>query len=229
MNTVDFLRMVWPTTGTYLIVVPVQYTDRQTHRVVKTFKHYAYPTIEAAAAGALALSNDRDAPVDTFFALASVKEDLTHMRKADREAAGKKVRGVHKSGHDNTCAVKAFWLDLDVGAEADKYATQQEAAAGLRGFCGAMGLPKPFITSSGGGLHVYWPLTSELEPDKWQHYASILKQLAESWGLKQDRTRTADRASILRPVGTSNWKTGVARPVVVVLQGVVSDLSLIHI
>lgn len=223
MNTVDFLRMVWPTTGTYLIVVPVQYTDRQTHRVVKTFKHYAYPTIEAAAAGALALSNDRDAPVDTFFALASVKEDLTRVRKADREAAGKKVRGVHKSGHDNTCAVKAFWLDLDVGAELDKYATQQEAAAGLRGFCGAMGLPKPFITSSGGGLHVYWPLTSELEPDKWQHYASILKQLAESWGLKQDRTRTADRASILRPVGTSNWKTGVARPVVVVLQGVVSD------
>ena len=93
MNTVDFLRMVWPTTGTYLIVVPVQYTDRQTHRVVKTFKHYAYPTIEAAAAGALALSNDRDAPVDTFFALASVKEDLTRVRKADREAAGKKVRG----------------------------------------------------------------------------------------------------------------------------------------
>lgn len=226
MNTVDFLRMVWPSTGTYLIVVPVQYVDRQTQKVVKTFKHYAFPTIDAAAAGALALSTDRTNPVDVFFALASVKEDLTHMRKADREAAGKKVRGVHKSGYDNTQAVKCFWLDLDVGAEQDKYATQQEAAAQLRGFCQSMGLPKPFVSSSGGGLHVYWPLTNEVEPEKWQHYASILKTLADSWGLRQDRTRTADRASVLRPVGTFNWKTGEPRPVSLLLAGAAVDTTL---
>src|SRR5690606_22329592 len=212
-----------PSNGQYLILTPVQFPDKVTGKTVKSFKHFAFTTIEDAAAAAKSFANDRNAPVDVFFALGTVKEDLTRMRKEDREALGKKVRGVHRSGHDNTAELKAFWMDLDVKAEPNAYATQQEAAEALRQFCQSMGLPRPLVTSSGGGFHAYWPLTQPLDPEKWQHYASILKQLTDSWGLKADASRTADRASVLRPVGTHNWKTGAARTVKVVVNSGVVD------
>lgn len=223
MNTVDFLRLLWPSTGHYLILVPTQFTDRLTGRPIKSFRHFAFTTIEDAATYALGLANDRNTPQDVYFALGSVKEDLTKMKKADRDAAGKKVRGVHRTGHDNTQAIRAFWLDLDVKADPKAYATAAEAGASLRQFCEAMGLPRPLVTSSGGGLHVYWPLNEDLEPEKWAHYAHILKQLSDSWGLKADPSRTADRASVLRPVGTHNWKTGAPRTVQVVVDAGVND------
>lgn len=229
MNTLDFLKLVWPSQGHYLIAIPIQYNDRVTGETKRSYKHFSFQSIEAAAEHATALANDRDTPHNVFFALGTVKEDLTHVRSADRETMGKKVRGMHKSGFDNTCQLKAFWFDLDVDMEkASKllaYATREDAAQGIRGFCAAMGMPRPFITSSGGGLHVYWPLTEALDPDKWQHYANILKQLAASWGLRQDASRTADRASVLRPVGTHNWKTGAPRTVQIVMPGVVSDTN----
>lgn len=229
MNTFDFLKLVWPTQGHYLIAIPIQYLDRQSGQQKRSYKHFSFQTIEAAAEHATALANDRETPHNVFFALGTVKEDLTRIRVEEREAAGKKVRGVHKSGFDNTCLLKVYWFDLDVDMEkASKglaYATREDAAQGIRGFCAAMGLPKPFITSSGGGFHVYWPLTEAIDPEKWQHYANILKQLASSWGLRQDASRTADRASVLRPVGTHNWKTGAARTVQIVMQGVVSDTN----
>lgn len=229
MKTIDFLRLVWPSSGHYLLAIPIKYTDRNTGQEVQSYKHFAFTDIAAAAEHATALANDRDAPHNVFFAMASVKEDWTRARKEQREAAGRKVRGIHKSGFDNTQAVRCFWFDLDV--DVDKagrglaYATRDDAAVGIRGFCAAMGLPKPFITSSGGGFHVYWPLTDEIDGDKWQHYANILKQLAAAWGLRADPSRTADRASVLRPVGTHNWKTGAPRTVQVVVNGVVSDTN----
>lgn len=226
MTTLDFLKLVWPTQGLYLTLIPQEFKSRDTGEVIKTFKHFAHATPELAASHALALTNDPINPSNVFFALGSVKEDLTHTKKAEREALGKKVRGVHRGGHDNTQAVKAFWLDLDVGANDDKkYPTQQEAAVALRAFCVAAGMPKPLVVSSGGGLHCYWPLTSEIDPEQWQHYATILKGMTDSWGLKADASRTADRASILRPVGTNNWKTGVARPVQVMLSAGANDTA----
>lgn len=228
MNTLDFLNLVWPSTGHYLIAIPSQYVDHKNNgKVTKFFKHFAFTTIADAANYALALANDRDTPSDVFFALGTVKEDLTHVRKDDREALGKKVRGIHRSGFDNTQALKAYWLDLDVdmakASTGQAYATREDAAAGLRGFCQAMGLPRPYVTSSGGGFHAYWPLTEPLDPDQWQHYANILRQLSDSWGLRADPSRTADRASVLRPLGTHNWKTGQPRTVVLAVTGVVTD------
>lgn len=225
MTTLDFLKLVWPSTGQYLVLIPTTWVDKTTGVQRSSFKHFAHTTIESAAQHAHALAHDRQAPQNVYFALGSVKEDLTKLTKVQRDQDGKKVRGKHKSGHDNTQAIKAYWLDLDVKADPKAYATQQEAAEALIGFCKTMKLPKPTVTSSGGGLHVYWPLTEELDPEKWQHYANILKGLTHSWGLRADDSRTADRASILRPVGTYNWKTGNARPVQVVVQGAVVDTS----
>ena len=217
MDTLSFLRLIWPADGIYLLAVPASYVkDGET---VSFHRHFAYNSPEAAAEAAMQFSCDRENPVNVFFALATVREDLTRLKKDER--GGRKVRG-----GDNSHQVKAFWLDLDVGADPRKYATQEEAAAALRQFCKAMGLPKPFVVSSGGGLHVYWPLTEAMEASVWADSAAVLKALTESYGLRADPARTADVASVLRPVGTFNWKTGEPRPVQCHVQGVVTDTSV---
>ncbi|MNQ57903.1 hypothetical protein D3C85_720740 [compost metagenome] len=131
--------------------------------------------------------------------------------------------GVKVRGGANSDRAKAFWLDLDVGDGAGKYATRDEAGAALRQFVQAMALPRPYVTSSGGGLHVYWPLTQELDAETWVIHAFILKALTQSYGLKADPSRTSDVASVLRPVGTFNWKTGEPRPVELLVAGKVSN------
>lgn len=226
MDTSEFLRTVWPDTGLYLTAIPNRYTDA--NGVEKFgYRHFAHTSIDEAVAKANALAFDRFQPTDVYFALATVKEDLTRMKKVEREALGKKVRGRHKrSGYDNTQAVKCFWLDIDVKPDPDAYPTRNEAAAALKQFCQAMGLPKPLVTSSGGGFHVYWPLSEPLDGDKWAHYAGILKRLTKSWGLRADASRTSDRASVLRPVGTLNFKDRAnPRPVQVVMVGAVNDTT----
>lgn len=218
MDTLSFLRLIWPDQGIYLLAEPKSFV--QDGQSVPYFDHYAYSSIEAAAQAAIAMSS---AGTTVFFAMASVVNDYTRMNKQQREDAGVKVRGVHKSGNDNTCAVKSFWLDLDVGADPKKYASQHEASEALRAFCGAMSLPRPYVVSSGGGLHVYWPLSSSVDSETWGSHGAILKALAASYGLRADPSRTADRASVLRPVGTYNWKTGEPRPVLCLLEGKVND------
>lgn len=213
MNTLDFLKLVWPSTGLFLVAHPISGVDRLTQKPWKSYKHFPCATPEEAESLVRQMSYEG---LDAYFALGSVREDLTQLKKAERDAAGKKVRGVHKSGFDNTAALNAFWLDLDVKADPNAYATQNDALAALRAFCETMGLPRPLLVNSGGGIHAYWVLTTEIDPERWQHYANILKALTVSWKLRADPSRTADRASILRPVGTSNWKTGAPRPVQVI-------------
>lgn len=217
MNTLDFLRLVWPEDGIYLLAVPASYVEEDGN-VVSYHKHFSYQSIEAAAQAAEQISCDRDYPTNVFFALATVNEDRTKIKKKDR--GDKKVRG-----GDNSNRVRAFWLDLDVKADPRAYATQAEAAEGLRKFCKAMGLPKPYVVSSGGGLHVYWPLSESIDAATWADHSAILKALTTSAGLLADPTRTADVASILRPVGTYNWKTGEPRLVQVVMPGSVVNTA----
>jgi len=215
VNTLNFLRLVWPSEGLYLLSVPTSFVkDGETH---KYHKHSCYPSIESAAAAASHLSETDGR--DVFFALSTVREDFTHMNKAQRDAAGVKIRGGKNS--DQT---KAFWLDIDIGPDdASKYPSVPEALTALKSFIAQMGLPKPFITSSGGGIHVYWPLTQPLDASEWYKYAATLKALTVSAKLRADPSRTSDPASVLRPVGTFNWKTGTPRPVQVGVEGVVSD------
>ena len=216
MDTLEFLRLVWPQQGIYLLAIPRTFT--KDGEVIPYHQHHAYPTIEQAATAALQLSADTSAQQQVFFALATVKEDHTHLNSEARKALGVKVRG-----GGNSLATRAFWMDLDVGDGAHKYASQNEAGMALRQFVQAMALPRPFVTTSGGGLHVYWPLSEDVDADTWVQHAAILKSLAASYRLKADPARTADIASVLRPVGTYNWKTGTPRPVSLMLDGKVSE------
>lgn len=228
MDTLAFLSLIWPNTGPYLLAIPAQFTkDGKTHQY---FKHFGHASIASAAAHAQSLATGSGEDInatDVYFAVASVKEDLTPLRSKDLDAVGKKVRGIHKrTKHDNTRAAKCFWIDIDVKAgEANAYATRADAVTALNEFVTACTLPAPYVVASGGGYHVYWPMDEAIDADKWYHYASILKQLCKSRGLRADPSRTADRASVLRPVGTYNWKTGQPRLVELKQSGVLSTTN----
>ena len=109
--------------------------------------------------------------------------------------------------HENALAAKAFWLDIDCGAEKkDHYADQKSAEAAVRDMCGTTGMPVPLIVSSGHGVHCYWPIERELPADSWLTVARRMRWLFENNGLRFDHSRDTDISSILRPIETVNRK-----------------------
>jgi hypothetical protein len=141
---------------------------------------------------------------DTFFACASFKEE------SYIDAEGKLRQRTAK----NVGWVKSFWLDIDCGPDKEEkgkgYATINDALAAFSTFVVAIGLSKPHIIFSGGGLHIYWPLTENITKEQWQPVAKQLKALTQSPAIRliADNSRTSDISSILRPIGTHNYKPG---------------------
>ena len=122
---------------------------------------------------------------------------------------------------ENVRATKVIALDVDCG-DGKPYPTWKEGLAATGRFIQQMGLPKPLIIHSGNGLHVYWVLTEELEPLRWKPLAEAMKAAAKDKGFEIDPAVPADSARVLRPVGTTNPKSGTqvrmlidAQPVIV--------------
>lgn len=141
-----------------------------------------------------------------------VFEDKTQLAKFVDEYDGGQIFhacGSYSSGKsrkaENVQAMGSFFLDLDCGPGKD-YPDQESAARALMGFCKAAKLPMPMVLNSGGGLHVYWPLTADVNPDEWKPVAAALKALCAAHGLLADRNCTTDSARVLRPPGTLNRK-----------------------
>ena len=115
----------------------------------------------------------------------------------------------------NVKAVKAFWLDLDCGADKatpnpktgipEGYSTQAAAAQALQKFCSLVGLPRPIIVDSGRGLHVYWTLTEEVTREEWEPVAARLRELCVTHKFYVDHA-VFEVARILRVPGTYNFK-----------------------
>ena len=110
----------------------------------------------------------------------------------------------------NWLYARSLWVDIDCGekkAEEGKgYTTQRDAMMVLVDFVKAYRLPKPTVISSGNGLHAYFVMDEDLTPEEWQPMSMTLKGLLEHHGVLADPSRTADFASVLRPVGTVNRK-----------------------
>lgn len=108
----------------------------------------------------------------------------------------------------NVLTLRSFFLDLDCGPDkGDKgFPTQVAAINELREFCYKFSLPKPTIVNSGRGVHVYWPLVSEVARDKWVVQAKRFKQLCLGYGLPIDPAVPADAARVLRIPGTLHFK-----------------------
>ena len=112
-----------------------------------------------------------------------------------------------KRTHANARAARSLWLDVDAG-EGKPYADATEAAEAVLDFCRSSGLDNPVFVGSGLGLHVYWPLDADLDPQTWKQYALGFKSLCTQQGLKADPARTSDISSILRTPGTHHRKEG---------------------
>ena len=187
MNTQEFLESILPSEGVYLMAVAGD----------KGFKHRGFMTI-AAAADFVEQCDEQGATV--YHACAAFK------RAPYKNEAGKFVTRTQ----ENWRAAKAFWVDVDCGAdkaaEGHGYATQKEAAQVLLKWCHTKELPFPMLINSGRGVHAYWCLSDEVSPEDWVRTANGLKALFAKDGILADPTRTADFASVLRPVGTHNRK-----------------------
>ena len=123
----------------------------------------------------------------------------------------------------NAVGAQILWLDVDAGAT-KTYKTEREALAALLIFCKEAGLPVPMCVHSGGGWHAYWTLKEFAPAPLWLAFATALKMLCAQYNFDADSVRTADIASILRPVGTLNYKRKT--PAEVLLKHAPDNVSL---
>lgn len=161
------------------------------------WKHHFFPTHEEAAAFALQLDADGKT---VYHACATYKTDKN--RKAE-----------------NAGWMKSFWVDADVDpSNPNKYASAKDALLDITRVCKTLKLPLPLLVSSGMGIHAYWILNDYIDAATWVDISVRFKAALTAIGFKQDQTRTADAASVLRPVG-STWRKNGARTVRVLGEG----------
>lgn len=161
-----------------------------------------YSTIEALQAAAV---NFDEEGFDAYFALATFQDGTARTT-------------------ENIAHLRAFFLDLDCGPGKD-YPDKGEALKALKAFGSMNNLPKPTIVDSGHGVHVYWRLEEAVSYDDWLPVANNLKALAKQQGFASDGNVTADGARVLRVPGTTNYKRETVSPVVVLVEGVVTDFE----
>ena len=107
-----------------------------------------------------------------------------------------------------TQKLKAFWLDIDAGKEKDDkaYKTQDDAITAIDKFIVDSELPEPLWVNSGNGIHLYWPVNKELDPEIWKPIALRLQALTQKHGLLVDTSCTTDSARLLRYPGSGNYR-----------------------
>lgn len=197
MTPGKFLRLIWPSTGHYCIAHPFKIPG--TTDVV--YAHKVFPDISAAVTHCL----EQKGVQDVYFAVLTLREAQVWKPDKDNRKTGEKGAFAVRT-QDNMLAARALFFDLDVGPETHKYPTQGDALRALLAFMTTAKLPLPTLISSGGGVHVYWHLGSDLPVEEWITLATNLRHLAEALKLKVDPTRTTDVTSVLRVPDTSNWK-----------------------
>ena len=184
MDTTEFLATVLPSQGFKCLAIM---TDQG-------MRHRWFQDFPSMAASISALTQ---AGFEVFYGLSGYA--LGSDGKVRRRAA-------------NATHSKSFWFDLDVG-ENKPYACVEDALHSVKDVCSTNQIPYPMLVSSGYGIHGYWTLPRDITAAQWQPVASTLKQLLPALGLQIGVERTADIASILRPVGAINHKRGGSAPV----------------
>jgi hypothetical protein len=198
MDAADFLRTVWPAEGYYALAMPF-IPDGSTK---VTYTHRVFDTVASAAQAVDQLKAHKD----IYFCVHSLAEkQVWNPKKWNYKTKAEGAFEVRT--HGNMRMGRTLFFDLDVGSTANKYPTQAAAINGLKQFIADTRLPKPFVVSSGGGIHVYWPMTHDLDSNTdWRDLATKLKLLAQHHKLLVDPMRTTDTSSVLRVPGTFNRK-----------------------
>lgn len=189
MSPLDFLAVVLPSAGQGHYCVAELTTRKRTH----VFKD----TLEG-----LQQTVDRfiERGLDTYFALASFTDP------DDGRTAG------------NAGFMRSLFIDIDCNHPKDipndeghikpkAYPSAKDAVQALGLFLETTGLDalgQPWLVSSGGGVHAYWPLDEDIEVDAWKPVAENFKSLCLQHKLGIDATVTADAARVLRLPGSTN-------------------------
>ena len=190
MTPLDFLAAVLPSPGNGYYCA-VELTNKKQHVFGQTLEEIM-PTIEQWA----------NKGYDTYFALG------TFGTSKDRTK-------------DNMHASQVLAVDLDCNhakdipddagvIKAKPYPSAKVAAAALAKFCedtGLSALGDPWLVSSGGGVHAYWPLDELLFKEDWYPLAKRFKELCIKHGLLIDANVTGDAARVLRVPDSTN--TGI--------------------
>lgn len=204
----EFFEVVWPDTGWYCVATP--YKDRG-------YNHYTFNTI----AGAMAFAHNQCNGKNVFFAVHTLKDQKIWDPDHEDEH-GTKIGKWRVRTKPNIKESRCFFFDLDVGSE-KPFKTRAEALLGLTEFMKHVRLPAPWVVSSGGGFHVYWPLTKPIPSEEWVTEAAKLRRLAQRFEFGVDPMRVVDRTSILRFPGTFNLKTETPREVEVIRKGAITE------
>ena len=184
-----FFSTILPYHGVYFIVAKTE----------QGFIHHPCQTIIDMSKAALQLDAQG---YDVFYTCAA------YHKESYIDVGGKR----RQRTAENAGWVQSFWLDIDCGPEKSEagkgYETIKDALAALLEFVDAVGLPNPTVVFSGGGLHVYFLLSETITKEQWQPVAKQLKDLTHCPAIRllADDARTSDIASILRPIGTHNYK-----------------------
>lgn len=211
MNTLEHLTKILPASGLKVLAVMKPRTDVDGNELLKpdgskqlTTWHKTFSTVEELAKAVRLQSNSGQT---IYMAMAGFDEERSMVDKVSK--TGKPYKGFSRQA-DFTTAFKAIWLDIDVGqSKADKgegYANQELALDALRDFVNELTLPQPMLVNSGGGVHAYWAFTEDLDSASWFKLAKVFDACIKHYGLLADPSCTADRARILRPIGTINYK-----------------------
>lgn len=181
MDTRDFFTKVLPDQGIYVLAVFKWGMDK--------YPKHSTTTDKDVLAKAALLADKQGYP--TYFAVHSFAEK----RQKKMRVAG------------NVAWVRSQVLDIDVGRGKD-YATRKEAIEALKSACKQLGIPAPVVVGSGGlGLHCYWVFNQDVAASVARPCAVAFSDELKRIGFRHDTTRTADLASVLRPIGTHNRKT----------------------
>lgn len=150
----------------------------------------------------------KDGARKDFYVCMSLQKE----REERASKAGKKYYTAVR-GSTYATAIRSFYVDIDVKEGA--YPDTATAAREFGAFVKAAALPRPTVVvgSGSGGFHAHWCLERAVTPEEWTPVAQALAQAALQHGLLFDSQCTVDVARILRVPGTSNWKSGTARPV----------------
>ena len=147
--------------------------------------------------------------------LDGVFEEIEKFKKKDADVfvALGTFEGYSRKAED-CLFVRSFFIDLDVG-EGKEYDSKEAAHVALYKLQGEANLPDPVVIDSGGGIHAYWIMDTDIPKDEWKPAAEVFKALCLQH-IAIDPVVTADAARIMRCPETFNQKTGTPRPTSVI-------------